>query len=316
MDIIANYGLKTDLHIHSYMSAHKDKEKVKDNTFQNLNVLVEKLEENQVNICAITDHDIFSYELYQSLKEQENKDNCIMKVFPGIEFSVNFETKTKNKTIHIITIFDDSNYKKVQLIEKILKPINGKPKYDVEQAFSEEKYISILKDIGLDTVMIAHQKGSLSSTQKSKKNDVSALGQEKLNEFLFSDYFEAYEFRNKKNELFNKKYIFDNELNTKMRMITGSDCHQWSVYPKEDETSTSEYALTYIKCLPCFKGLVMAITDSRRIKHTRSFFNPSEIKLDNISIQIRDRNYNIPLSPGINVIIGDNSVGKSLLCKC
>ena len=313
MDLVARCGQKADLHIHSYMSAHKDKEKVKDNTLSNLNILIEKLKENQVNICAITDHDVFNYELYQTLKKQETQSNCINKVFPGVEFSVFFKTKTKSKTIHIVTIFDDSDCKKVQKIEQILSLLKGKPKYDTNQAFTEEKYIAILKDIGLDTVMIAHQKSSLSSTQQAKKNDASTLGPEQLNEFLFTNYFEAYEFRNKKNELFNKHYIFSNKLENKMRMITGSDCHQWSVYPKEDETSKGDYSFTYIKCLPCFKGLVMAITDFRRIKYTRSFFNPSEIKLNTLDLKINEKHYSIPLSPGINVIIGDNSVGKSLL---
>jgi hypothetical protein len=134
--------------------------------------------------------------------------------------------------------------------------------------------------------MIAHQKNSLSSKGKSKQNDASTLGEQKFNEFLFFEYFEAYEFRNKKNELFNKKYIFENNFDSSLRMITGSDCHKWEVYPKEDESSTNEYAFTYIKCLPCFKGLVMAITDYRRIKLTNSFFNPTEAKLDSIKLKI------------------------------
>ena len=56
----------------------------------------------------------------------------------------------------------------------------------------------------------------------------------------------------------------------------------------------------------------MAITDHRRIKTVNSFFNPSEVYKRDINVIIGDKEYNIPLSKGVNVIIGDNSVGKSL----
>ena len=66
--------------------------KVKNYTIENLPILVQKLNENGVNICAITDHDMFSFEMYNELKKFENADNSIEKVFPGVEFSVNFRT--------------------------------------------------------------------------------------------------------------------------------------------------------------------------------------------------------------------------------
>lgn len=313
MDLIAKCGLKTDLHIHSALSAHKDGEKVKENTLANLNILVDKLIANQVNICAITDHDAFSFELYCALKDEEKKENCIKKILPGVEFSVSFDTGKERKVIHIVTIFDDSDEEKVKQIQKVLEFDKNRPKYDAKDAFTEDMYISILKEIGIDTVMIAHQKNSLLSNGNHKKNDVSSLGEEKFNEFLFFEYFEAFEFRNKKNEIFNKKFILENHKNESLRMITGSDCHQWRVYPKEDESSTGEFAFTFIKCLPCFRGLVMAVTDTRRIKLTNSFFNPTEYRLENIIYKIDGEEHTIPLSSGINVIIGDNSVGKSLL---
>ena len=57
----------------------------------------------------------------------------------------------------------------------------------------------------------------------------------------------------------------------------------------------------------------MAITDHRRIKTVNSFFNPTETYTKSLMITIEGEAYEIPLSRGINVIIGDNSIGKSLL---
>ena len=46
------------------MSKHKDKNDMKDNTIDNLPILVGKLNEYGINVCSITDHDVFDYNLY------------------------------------------------------------------------------------------------------------------------------------------------------------------------------------------------------------------------------------------------------------
>ena len=57
----------------------------------------------------------------------------------------------------------------------------------------------------------------------------------------------------------------------------------------------------------------MAVTNVKRIKLVNSFFTSSDNKADNIRISINGKEKIIPLSRGINAIIGDNSIGKSLL---
>lgn len=82
MERIATTGLKIDLHIHSHASSRKDGKKVKNNTLENLPVLVQRLNDQGVEICAITDHDVFSYALYQGLKAAESQKVSIKKFFP------------------------------------------------------------------------------------------------------------------------------------------------------------------------------------------------------------------------------------------
>lgn len=120
MDKIVQAGVKIDLHIHSQISSNKDGKKVKNNTEKNIPILIDKLNQNEVNICAITDHDTFSYNLYIKLKEAEEQNNSIQKVLPGIEFSVCFEVGESSEIVHIVTIFSDKDDNKVKKIESIL----------------------------------------------------------------------------------------------------------------------------------------------------------------------------------------------------
>lgn len=260
-------------------------------------------------MCSITDHDNFEFNLYEKLKQEENKNN-IKKVLPAVEFSVEID----NKVIHVITIFDDEKEEKIKAIQKIIFNDGNKPSYDSinKEAFTEKTFKSIISKIGLNVIMIAHQKNTIKS-KDTRNNDVMTLGEDKFAELIFLDYFDVYEFKNSNNELFNKRYFEQNQKNIKkenLRFITGTDCHNWSDYSNE----IAKTEPVYLKCLPTFKGLSLAVTDYRRIKHVDSLFSQSRKFLDKIEIKIGNGEIQtIPLSRGINVIIGNNSIGKSLL---
>lgn len=91
MDKVVRKGVKIDLHIHSVYLRIKDKDKVANNTLENLPVLIHRLIENEIELCAITDHDEFNYEIYKELKCEEMKDNCIKKYCPELNFQLNLQ---------------------------------------------------------------------------------------------------------------------------------------------------------------------------------------------------------------------------------
>ncbi len=162
--------------------------------------------------------------------------------------------------------------------------------------------------------MIAHQKKTMTSTQKPAKNDLNNLNDDEVNYLLFTEFFQALEFHDKKNELFNaiKKTDFKDNI---LRFITGSDCHNWECYPSHDNNKNDEenFRFTYLKCLPTFRGVSLALTEDSRIRLNDSFFSVSNSYLDCIKLKQGESIITIPLSKGINAIIGDNSIGKSLL---
>lgn len=312
---IVQRPVKIDFHIHSAASAHKDGQKVKGGTAENVDILFERLEGNGVNMTAITDHDAFNYSVYDALRRKVEGAQCLQRVLPGIEFTVSFKTNEGNKTVHVVTLFDDADQESVRRISDAIPFKNGKPDYDDGSAFTEDAYWGIIREIGLDIVAIAHQKASPASN-RTRANDANSVGEELYNEFLFVEYFEAYEYKNRRNELFNRNYAYSHDQQERLRFITGSDCHVWNVYPDYDmkpNRADRNFAYTYLKCLPTFKGLAMAVTDVSRIKTVPSFFSGSTKTLRAIEVTLGNEDVTIPLSPGINAIIGDNSIGKSSL---
>ena len=308
---------RVDFHIHSAASTRtKDSgnRELGTCTVDRVDDLLSSLAENGVNECAITDHDIFDHELYCALKAHEG-EKALNKVFPGVEFSVEYKDENGSAAvIHIVAVFDDEDKEKIQGIAPAIADQSGKPKYDNENkdAFTSDGLESILREIGLDVVLIGHEK----SAGRGGKRDVTSLGWEAAEQVILTEFVDALEIRNRHNELDIKRLIEMYPKND-VPFVIGSDCHDWGVYPLESRKFVGredEVSFTTIKSLPTFRGLVMAITDHSRIRvGNGSFFGASERRLDEIQLEIDGKFYSIPLSPGLNAIIGDNSVGKSLL---
>lgn len=317
MKRIADRPFKMDLHIHSAASTttrDKGNKQLGACTADNLPVLVERLSENGINVCAITDHDTFDFELYKKLKAHEGT-NGLELVLPGVEFTVEFEEEDGSGTVvHIVAVFDDRDEVKASRIGEALLDCDGNPRYnnDDKNAFTELELERMLRDIGLDAVLVAHEK----SAGRGSRRDVSSLDIETADRVILTEFVDAVEIRNRHNEL-NIKQLIESYPRDGVPFVLGSDCHDWSVYPLENADMRGrehENGFSCVKSLPTFQGLVMAITDHSRIKVGEgSFFGAGSRRIPDIRLSVRDEPFVIPLSAGINVIIGDNSVGKSLL---
>ena len=94
---IIEKGNKVDFHIHSVASKNKESDDCVD-------LLIEKLNQRNINMCSISDHDNFDFEIYNRLKKEENKGS-IKREFPAVKYSVTYD----KKVLHIITIFEDKD---------------------------------------------------------------------------------------------------------------------------------------------------------------------------------------------------------------
>jgi len=292
---------KFDLHIHSFASSltkSGDKTIVANSKIDNLPILITQLITNNINVVSITDHNIFDKEIYEKLKEQEKIKNCIAKVLPGIEFDLVID----KKNVHVICIFDDTNPEHATKI---------KDGFDQKNEYTVDDLGSVLRKIELSVVLIAHQKCDYKS-ENPQKTSLSYAGQEIFYKFIGCEFFDALEIQNSKVEGILKNRFVEDFIKD-INFLIGSDCHEWSGYPAH-HIGAKPATLLYMKSLPTFQGLVMAVTDYSRI-----FMSPEPKKenvLSKIEILCNEESLSINLSDKINVIIGDNSVGKSTLIKC
>ena len=287
------------MHIHTSASK-KDGSIVKNNTVENIeHILIPKLLENEVDMVALTDHNTFSVDHYNKLKTFE-KEGKIKKVLPGVEFDV----KKHKHRFHVVVIFDDNDDNRIKQIQIV---INKFSKCFINDAYDFLSFVKLLDEFKMPCLTIVHQKSDPKGGNHNQ--DLSGVGYENFKKELYIDYFDSLEFASLDTEGFLKLRKVEDNLDN-LRYITGTDCHDWNFYPN---TTKDNFAFTYIKSLPTFMGLVMALTEFNRINLDGGKTNTPSLK--SITYNYKNVSKSIELSSGINVIIGDNSIGKSAIIE-
>lgn len=297
--------MKFDLHIHSIASKYKESDGIVDNsTIDNVEVLLNKLDENEVGLFSITDHNRFNIELYNKLdsKIKNGKYENVKGIVAGVEFDVQIDSDMGK--CHIITIFDAKN--KEDNYKKIKECIDENKLEKKEDYYTRDKFESILKKIGLDVILIACQRNSLDK-HDGKHNSLSESTKDSEN-LIMTGYINALEFQRPNVEGILKNNLRNIPIN--LGLVMGSDCHDWSAYPNHDKMNgNKQFSHSRAKILPTFKGLLMAITSPE----TR--INQQNSKNINYIEEFKIGEDKVKLVNGINAIIGENGSGKSTLLK-
>lgn len=302
-----NQNIKFDLHIHSKASEYKESAGiVNQSTKENLGVLLSKLNEHNVALFSITDHNRFDPELYleviRMLGETNHPYPNVKAVLAGVEFDVKLD-ETMGKC-HIIAIFDTKG--EPEKLARIKTALDAKQLTKRDQTYTRKELEEILEDIGLSTILIAAQRKSIhnASGNHNSLSDSTA----DVEQIIKIGYVNALEFQKPKVEAI----LINNlkELSLPIPLFSGSDCHDWAQYPYHSQHNQNrEFHHSEAKILPTFKGLLMAISSPE----TR--FNRSEN--DNASFigGFELQGQKVPFVSGINAIIGENGSGKTTILQ-
>lgn len=295
-----NSIIKVDLHIHSKASSYKDGIIVEKSNIDNIDVLVDKIDENNISLFSITDHNRFDYELYSKINEKvKTKYSTTKNNLPGVEFDVLLEDGKPK--CHIIAIFNDNDQDKLRELQN--KMFSIRKLENNEEVYTLQEFEQILKAINIEVILIVHQKQALDNV--TGQTDSLSNATDNPYEFIKVGFIDALEYNYPRVEGIVKNSLRKVDLDTPI--ITGSDCHNWDNYPYHSTPNGKERDFTSFKCLPTFRGLLMSITSfNTRVNRLE---NQNEHYISSISINGVD----YPLANGLNAIIGDNGSGKSML---
>lgn len=111
--------LKVDLHIHTDLS-----KTTKINDYQghfDINVLKNKLIENNVELFSLTDHNIINVEAYKSYYKNFSEGDP--KLLIGCEFDIEVPESAKTITYHSVIVFENDSIEDVEAISKKIEDL-------------------------------------------------------------------------------------------------------------------------------------------------------------------------------------------------
>lgn len=319
---------KIDLHIHSDLS-----KETKENDYHGIfsvEVLLQRLAENEVKMISLTDHNIINCSAYSEIIDKN------IKVLVGVELDVAISTeelktyvkaltdkqgdKIEQKPFHALVLFRSQDFQALStkleymfknLSENKLKGITDLTKEKIYRATTFEDIVKHFRDE--DFFIIAHgnkEKGIVDPYKKvhqieDAQNEILIGG---ISALEMKSNVKIENVINKYNEGFKRLLRDDFKQSKTTSYVVFSDNHECSNY------QVREFQ-TWIKGTPSFETLRLAFSDPESRIHTdvqppriiTNFIEGVKVKLKECEEQY------IELSPHLNVIIGGRSSGKSLL---
>jgi len=302
---------KIDLHIHTDKS-----NLVKTNDYDgvfDINVLKQKLIENNVKVFSLTDHNIINVDAYEQYYNDYVEGNPVL--FLGCEFDIKVEQSDSTfLTYHTLLIFSENSIEKVREISNLIDNhfVNNGitnsqrsiTENEIFELFNPYHFFYIPHAGGHKNIIDAYRGADIQKAQEMVLLMESA--HEKVKEVHRIMHHKGFDrlkdpaFREKEDEAF----------------INFSDNHSCNIYPTPKSGVQHEYYC--IKGQPTFESIRFAFIDPKSrirkysdvevLQRFDNFLHSIELKNNSI---IEDKT--LFFSPNLNVIIGGRSSGKSLL---
>ena len=301
-----------DLHIHSIVSNEVKGKGDFSGEKYDAKELLEKLQENNVSIFSVTDHNCINTDLYEEIEKAINEEPYNdMSYIIGVELDI-YDENIHDTIFHCLCFFDTQDILIVKKsVDQLFKNKPHKERNDksvfpsIKDVFSEFSKNSIQ-----DILLIPH------FNNKTKGRSIpSRSAIEHLNYLCFN----AYEDSNNIEAISESLRIYLREGYDSFPFVVFSDCHDLSVYPKinksaEERNSGFCYILSDIN-YP-FNSVKTAFEEPRMRISIEKVPKMRNMELNNAYIsRIVDNGVDINLSPYQNTIIGKFGSGKSLLMQ-
>lgn len=102
-------------------------------------------------------------------------------------------------------------------------------------------------------------------------------------------------------------------VNEFVNLVTCTDNYDPNIYPNPKAKDASEFIPTWMYAEANFSGLRLSLTDSSRFEYSKEKPRAWRSAIKSIKLNNKNLDINVELTPGLNVIIGESSSGKTML---
>jgi hypothetical protein len=288
-----------DLHIHT--SENPDDL----NESYDLDLLKEKIEktaEGSPYLISLTDHNTINKPIY--LKAVDKFEHILL----GVELHVRNHNYRKPYHSHIYFNLKPIDATSIDDINTILDELY--PKKEVADVDKIPRLEEILT--GFDSyefVLLPH--GGQSHSTFNESIPKGAQFDNTLERNIYYNHFDGFTARSNTGLERTHEYFGRLGINEFVNLITASDNYSPQKYPEAKVKGASTFVKTWMMALPTFNGLRLSLSESSRLKYGEKPDSWAEY-IEHVSLKNDNIDIDVDLTPGLNVVIGGSSSGKTL----
>ncbi|QUH26137.1 ATPase [Serpentinicella alkaliphila] len=290
-----------DLHIHTSENPNSL------NQAYDIDCLLSKIEENSLGsdiLISLTDHNTINKKAYLALL-----DKC-SNVLLGVELHIrNYDSEP---AYHCHIYFNINPITEIH-IDDINEKLNDlyPDKVIRRETQNVPKLDDVIRKFDIyDFILLPHGGQSHSTFDKSIPDGVTF--DTTLERSIYYNQFDGFTARSNGGLENTVRYFKRLGINEFVNLITCTDNYNPKEYPNAKASDASPFVPTWMLALPTFNGLRLSLSESSRLIYSET--KPSDwaeyIKKVNIKNDLLD--IDVDLTPGLNVVIGGSSSGKTL----
>lgn len=289
-----------DLHIHTSknpesLDSHYDVNELKKK--------VDDLSKNSVNLISLTDHNTINTQAY--LKADKIFENLLV----GAELHVRHNNQSKAYHCHIYFKIQNITESELDNINLLLDELYPKKEVSIDDEIPKLEDITNTFD-AFEFLLLPHggQSHSTFDTATSKNK----IFDKTLERNIYYNHFDGFTARSNKGLESTIAYFKRLGIHEFTNLITSSDNYNVNSYPSAKDPQAPQFVPTWMLALPTYEGLRLSLSEATRFRYGKKpdIWNEhiQTVKLKNENIDI-----SVNLTPGLNVVIGGSSSGKTLL---
>ena len=289
-----------DLHIHTSDNADEL------NEAYDLDLLQRKIEEvaeGSSYLISLTDHNTINKSVY--LKAVQKFKHILL----GVELHVRNYDQHKPYHSHIYFKLPQIDAPSIDGINAILDKLYPKKTVSADDA-SIPKLEEIMKHFdAYEFVLLPHGGQNHSTFHKSIPNGVQF--DNTLERSIYYNHFDGFTARS--NVGLEKIHEYFDRLGIKefVNLVTASDNYSPQNYPDAKASDAAPFVRTWMLASPTFNGLRLSLSESSRLMYGEKPDSWAEC-IQHVSLKNDKIDIDVALTPGLNVVIGGSSSGKTL----
>lgn len=264
---------------------------------------VRKLSGEYDVLLSLSDHNTINKNAYMDLIKED------ISVLIGVELHIKKYNDVPPYHCHII-FNNNINERTIDELNEILDNL-----YPNKVVTNEDKDIPNIEDIinafdSYEFLLLPHGGQSHrtfnKATSKTTKFDTS------MERSIYHNHFDGFTSRSSTGLEDTKDYFEKIGINEFINLVTCTDNYSPKIYPRTKSQEAEEFTPTWMLAEPTFDGLRISLSEESRLHY--SSIPPQEwtSTIGKISLENEKIDIDVSMTPGLNVVIGGSSSGKTL----